>query len=127
MKHLQHSLSSALPLAGGAVAAKFVKNLAGKISQNGKVKAGIALSVGLFLMSQKQEMVKFAGYGMTAVGAADLAGEFVPTLKGIEDMDLSGLFGDGAVNDDLGDKVLNDDLNDDLSEHVLNDDLSDVD
>lgn len=108
-----------LPIVGGGVAAKVVKNLSGKFIKNDKLRAAAPLVVGLLLASNKKTAM--IGYGMIAVGGADLAGTIVPQLAGIEDMDLSGVF--GPLNDDMGDDI-SDELGDDMG-GPLNDDISD--
>ena len=83
--------ATALPVVAGAIAAKFAKNLAGKMIQDARLKAALPLVVGLMLTgSKKTEKI---GMGMIAVGGADLAGSLIPALNGIEDMDLNGIFG----------------------------------
>jgi hypothetical protein len=93
---------TAVPITAGAVGAKFLKNVSSKFIQNDKLRAAAPLVLGLLLSgSKKTEKI---GFGMIAVGGADLIGAFIPALSGIEDLDLSGVFGDdltGTLNDDL--------------------------
>lgn len=119
---------TALPIVAGAVAAKLVKNMAGKMIKNDKLRAAAPILIGILLAGNKK--TANVGYGMIAVGGADLAGTLVPSLAGIEEMDLSGLFdelsGDGGyemngpLNDDLnlsgdgGDYEMNGPLNDEI-------------
>lgn len=92
--------SKVLPTVAGGIGAKFAKNLSGKVTQNEKLKAALPLILGIALLqSSKTEAI---GMGMCAVGGADLAGQFLPAIHGIEDMDLSGLFGGQTLNEDLG-------------------------
>ena len=113
--NLKNAFSTTVPVVGGAIAAKFAKNLSGKFIQNEQLKAALPLVLGIMLTRQSNASMKHLGYGMIAVGGADLAGTFIPAIKGIEDMDLSGLFGD-----DINGRVLNDELND----QVLNDEIT---
>jgi hypothetical protein len=86
-----------LPATVGGIGAKFAKNLSGKVTQNPKLRAAIPLLIGILLcQSAKTETV---GLGMCAVGGADLAGTFLPAIAGLEDTDLSGLFGNDTLND----------------------------
>lgn len=100
---LKNSVSTALPLVGGAIAAKVAKNVSGKVIKNEKLRAALPLILGLFLVGNKK--MEKIGFGMIAVGGADLAGTIVPALSGIEDMDLSGVldgFEDIHGDDDMG-------------------------
>lgn len=118
MKSLKKGLGVAVPVIAGAISAKVVKNLSGKITQNNMLRAVFPLAVGLFLASSKGKTLPNVGLGMIAVGGADLVGSVVPALNGIEDADLSGIFDDlggpvinsPVINDDMGD-----DMGDDLS------------
>lgn len=94
MKNLKKSVGKTLPIVGGAIGARFIKNIAGKMIANDKIKAAAPLVAGILLMGAKSETMKGVGAGMVAVGGADLVGTFIPSLAGIEDMDLSGIFGD---------------------------------
>ena len=120
--NIKGALTTAVPVVGGAIAAKLAKNVSGKFVANPKIRAALPLILGMFLSTQSNAMMKHVGYGMIAVGGADLAGEFVPTLKGIEDMDLSGIFGSNVLNAN----VINDDddLADELNDDVVSDDMS---
>lgn len=111
-----------VPAIGGGIGAGLVKNLSKKVTQNEKLQSTAPIVVGIVLRRMKSPAAKYAGLGMIAVGGRDLAGSFIPALKGIEDMDLGDLF-DNVLNGNfnVSDNVLNDDLN----ENVLNDDLSD--
>ncbi len=111
--NLKMVTSTALPATAGAVGAKFLKNIAGKMIANEKLRAAAPLVLGLILCgSKKTEKV---GIGMVAVGGADLVGTFIPALNGIEDMDLSGIF-DGLGDGDGMDGTLNDDLGMDVGD-----------
>ncbi len=118
MKKIMKSAGSALPIVGGAIAGKFVKNLAGKVVQNPMLRSAAVLVAGIVVASSKGETMKKVGYGMIAVGGADLAGTVVPSLAGIEDMDLGGLFDEvsgNVLNDEVSGAVLNDEVYDDVS------------
>lgn len=82
-----------VPIVGGAVAQGLVKNLAKKVSDNEKIQAAVPLAVGIVVSRMKSPALKNVGLGMIAASGKDLAGTFVPALRGIEDMDLSGMFG----------------------------------
>ena len=113
---IDNILKEDLPLVGGGIAAGFVKNLTKKVTTNEKIQAAGPLILGMFMKRSKQAELRFAGYGMIAVGGRDFAGSFIPAIKGIEDMDLNGIFGG---SDTIEDKVLNDDLSDDVSGNKL--------
>lgn len=81
------------PVVAGAVAAGFAKNLAKKVSDNEKIQAAVPLAAGIVVSRMKSPALKNVGLGMIAASGRDLAGTFVPALRGIEDMDLSGIFG----------------------------------
>lgn len=98
-KMIKSITSKVIPATIGGIGAKFAKNLSGKVTQNEKIKSALPVIFGILLMqSAKTEAV---GMGMCAVGGADLVGTFIPAIHGLEDMDLSGVFGD-TLNDDLG-------------------------
>lgn len=86
---LKNAVSTVVPTVGGAIAAKLLKNVSGKMVKNEKIRAALPLIVGIFLTQSKK--TEKLGLGMVAVGGADLAGTLVPALSGIEDMDLSGV------------------------------------
>ncbi len=119
MKMPKKSLKRAPGLVAGGIAAKLVKNLTRKMLE--KASPGLAkyaaagpVIVGLVLAeSPKMENI---GMGMIAVGGADTAGTFVPALAGLEDMDLSGVFGD----DEMADEIMNDEVSDEVSDNVVN-------
>src|SRR3954463_2666777 len=104
----KHLKQAAIITAGG-LGAKVVKNLAKKfITAPGMQKLIPAVPVAIGIMLLQSAKTEDLGFGMIAVGGTDLAGSIVPQLAGLEDMDLTGIFGD----DDLSDP-LNDELNDD--------------
>lgn len=117
MKSLKKGLGMAVPVIAGAIGAKVVKNLSGKVTQNNMLRAALPLAVGLFLASGKGKTLPNVGLGMIAVGGADLVGSVVPALNGIEDADLSGIFDDlsGSV---INDRVLADDMGDDMGDDL---------
>jgi len=102
-------ITGALPVVAGALGAKVVKNFAGKMIKNEKMKKfvpAVPLLVGLILAGNTGALQKI-GTGMIAVGGADLAGSLVPALNGLEDTDLTGLF-----DEPMNDETLEDDLTD---------------
>lgn len=110
--NLKKAPATALPIVAGAIGAKLVKNLAGKVTANDKIRAGIALALGLVLISNKSKSMQGVGSGMIAVGGADLITSFVPSLAGIEDMELGDILNGGDdvyMSDDMNgvDGVLN--------------------
>jgi hypothetical protein len=116
MKNLMKDfMNEDLPLIGGGVAAGFAKNLAGKVTSNEKLQTAAPLIAGLILKRQKSSMMKYLGMGMIAVGGKELAATMIPAIKGIENMDLSGLFGGDVITD----QVINDELKDDYSSREM--------
>ena len=125
-----------LPVIAGGIGAGLIKNLSKKISSNEKIQAAAPLVLGIVLRRMKSPEIKYVGLGMIAVGGRDLAGAFIPAIKGIEDMDLNGVL-NGVLNDDVADPLsdeiarnfppeeMSDDVNDDVTGGVLNDDVSD--
>jgi hypothetical protein len=98
-------MKEGLPAVGGAIGAKLVKNLAKKVIKKPELQRflpAVPLLVGAILSDNGKGMLHYAGIGMMAAGGADLAGNFVPVLAGLEDLDLSGIF-DETLNDDLAD------------------------
>jgi len=114
-----------LPAIGGGIGAGVIKNLSKKVTKNEKLQAAAPLVVGVVLRRMKSPAAKYAGLGMIACAGRDLAGSFIPALKGIEDMELGDLF-DNVLNGDfnVSDNVLNDDLGR-TPDYDLSDDLSD--
>jgi hypothetical protein len=113
-KILDGIMNEDLPLVAGAVGAGFAKNLAGKVTSNEKLQAAAPFIAGLVLKRMKSPMIRFAGMGMIASSGRDLVGTFIPSIKGIEDMDLNGLFGDSiterVINEEMNDQVITDDV-----------------
>jgi len=110
-------MKEGLPAVGGAIGSKLVKNLAKKIIKKPELQKfipAVPLLVGAILSDNGKGMMHYAGIGMMASAGADLAGNFVPVLAGLEDLDLSGIF-DETLTDDLGDT---DDMGD--SEEEMN-------
>lgn len=100
---------SIIPLAAGAVGASVVVGLVKKMDKTGKFEKfapAVPIIIGGFLVSSKK--TQMLGYGMMAGGAAKLAGNLIPGLAGIEDMDLSGVFGDMRIGENM-DGTLNGD------------------
>lgn len=91
---------SLLPLAAGAVGASVLTGVVKKMDKTGKFEKfapAVPILVGGFLVSGKK--TQMLGYGLMAGGAAKLAGNLVPAIAGIEDMDLSGVFGDMRIGE----------------------------
>lgn len=113
MKKIVKNLTgTAAPVVAGAIAAKLAKNVAGKVIKNDKLRAALPLVLGLGLLGSKGKTMQSVGLGMIAIGGTDLVGSFVPSIAGIEYMDLS-----GVADDDTG-GYLGDD--DDMSGTTLN-------
>jgi len=107
-----------LPAIGGALGSKVVKNLAKKVIKKPEMQKfipAVPMLVGMMLSEQKGALEYF-GIGMMASAGGDLAGQFVPALAGLEDVDLSGIF-DETVSDDMSND-LSDDLNGPLDDDV---------
>lgn len=91
---------SLLPLAAGAVGASVITGMVKKFDKSGKLEKfapAVPILIGGFLVSGKK--TQMLGYGLMAGGAAKLAGNLIPGLAGIEDMDLSGVFGDLRIGE----------------------------
>ena len=81
------ALTSALPLVGGALAAGLVQN---KVLSNvafipDNLKPAVPVVVGLYLQTMSNKMVKDLGAGMIAASGAQLVGQFVPGITGVDD------------------------------------------
>jgi hypothetical protein len=81
------ALTSALPLVGGALAASLVQNKVLKtvafIPDN--LKPAVPVVLGLYLQTMNNKMVKDLGAGMIAASGAQLVGQFVPGITGVDD------------------------------------------
>jgi hypothetical protein len=81
------ALTSALPLVGGALAANLVQNKVLKtvafIPDN--LKPAVPVVLGLYLQTMNNKMVKDLGAGMIAASGAQLVGQFVPGITGVDD------------------------------------------
>lgn len=102
-------MGKGLPAIGGAIGSKLVKNLAKKVIKKAELQKFIPvvpLLVGAIMSDNGKPngALQFVGVGMMATAGADLAGNFIPVLAGLEDVDLSGIF-DETLNDveDLSD------------------------
>jgi len=91
-----------LPGIGGDITSSFVINLTNKAvakmipAYADKLKNFVPLApliVGTIMTDSKGKMWKFVGYGMAFEGGKKLAANFIPMINGIEDMELSGIFG----------------------------------
>ena len=112
--NIKSTVTGALPLIAGGVAANLTKSLSGKFIQNEKLRAAAPLILGILLASTKGKMKELSN-GMIAVGGANLVGSFVPSLAGIEDIDLSGIEYPVLADDISGDyDVINGDNADDI-------------
>lgn len=112
--NIKKAAGKAVPLVAGAIGAKLAKNVSGKFIQNDKLRAAVPLVLGIVLAGSKSATMQGIGSGMIAVGGADLVGSFIPGLAGLEDMDLSGIFGE-VINGEVinGDDYMNGDGDDD--------------
>ena len=97
--------TDAAGLVAGAIVANLINSkLAAKVT-NPKVRNAIPLVFGLFLLTNKSEMVKMAGAGMAAVGGSRLLGTAVPALAGVCGVgELEGVYDEliQGVNEDMG-------------------------
>lgn len=107
MKMPKKSLKKMPMLVAGGVGERLVKNLTKKylIKDEAKAKFIPAVPLILGLMLAENSKTENIGIGMATVAGVDLIGGFVPTLAGLEDMDLSGIFGDDEMGDPLADDV----------------------
>jgi hypothetical protein len=70
----------------GAVAAGFIPRLTQGINIPAPIKSAIPLVLGVFLSTNKNAMIKGAGFGMIAKGGSDLVGALMPaTVSAPED------------------------------------------
>lgn len=82
-------LQEVLGVIAGAVAANLVSKAVDKAMPTGSptVKALIPVAAGVFLATQKNPLVKGAGFGMVAKGGNDLIDALVPAVKGLSNID----------------------------------------
>jgi hypothetical protein len=81
-------LQEVLGVIAGAVAANLVSKAVDKAMPTGSpvVKALIPVAAGVFLATQKNALVKGAGFGMVAKGGSSLVDAFLPNMGAIDDI-----------------------------------------
>ena len=89
-------------LVGGGVAANVVssKLLAKLTFIPDNFKPAVPIVLGLFLSTQKNKMLANVGCGMIAVGGAKLIGGFVPSINGITEADIAGMYDNIRISDE---------------------------
>jgi hypothetical protein len=89
MKMSKLPLQEVLGVIAGAVAANLVSKAVDKAMPTGSatVKALIPVAAGVFLATQKNALVKGAGFGMVAKGGNDLIDALMPAVKGMGNVD----------------------------------------
>lgn len=100
-KKIQPAVAS---VAGGLAANILSAKLLSKVSANPKVQYGIAAAAGLFLTTQKNEMISSVGIGMITVAGMKLAGSLIPGLEGVSGIEsdiINGLYDDVITEDDI--------------------------
>ena len=99
-KNSKDTLTLALSIVGGAVAAKVLNGVIDKAmpDMDPKIISGIKLAGGFFLATQKSPMMKGLGYGVMAVGGAELAAAFIPSIGAPGNVDY--FLGEGDDDDD---------------------------
>lgn len=86
-------MQEVLGVIAGAVAANLVSKAVDKAMPTGSpiVKALIPVAAGVFLATQKNALVKGAGFGMVAKGGSSLVDAFLPASMGaIDDIFMNG-------------------------------------
>ena len=81
-------IQEVLGVIAGAVAANLVAKAVDKAMPTGSpvVKALIPVAAGIFLATQKNALVKGAGFGMVAKGGSSLVDAFLPNMGQIDDI-----------------------------------------
>ncbi len=81
-------IQEVLGVIAGAVAANLVAKAVDKAMPTGSpvVKALIPVAAGIFLATQKNSLVKGAGFGMVAKGGSSLVDAFLPNMGAIDDV-----------------------------------------
>jgi hypothetical protein len=81
-------IQEVLGVIAGAVAANLVSKAVDKAMPTGSpvVKALIPVAAGVFLATQKNALVKGAGFGMVAKGGSSLVDAFLPNMGAIDDV-----------------------------------------
>jgi len=90
-KKMKLPINEVLGVVAGAVAAGFVTKLVNdKLpNTNSTIKALIPIGAGIFLTSNKNAIIKGAGFGMVAKGGAELASTLIPGIGNIDEVFLS--------------------------------------
>ena len=85
-------MQEVLGVIAGAVAANLVSKAVNKAMPTGSatIKALIPVGVGVFLATQKNALVKGAGFGMVAKGGGDLVDALIPSVGAVDDLFMSG-------------------------------------
>jgi len=86
-------LSTSAQLAAGGVGAGLVKNLVKKVAPDSMQKFVPAAPLFLGILLSGNKKLQNVAFGLIAVGGKELVGQFIPSINGLEDMDLSGIFG----------------------------------
>lgn len=81
-------IQEVLGVIAGAVAANLVSKAVDKAMPTGSpvIKALIPVAAGVFLATQKNALVKGAGFGMVAKGGSSLVDAFLPNMGQIDDI-----------------------------------------
>lgn len=81
-------MQEVLGVIAGAVAANLVAKAVDKAMPTGSpvIKALIPVAAGVFLATQKNALVKGAGFGMVAKGGSSLVDAFLPNMGAIDDI-----------------------------------------
>jgi hypothetical protein len=81
-------MQEVLGVIAGAVAANLVAKAVDKAMPTGSpvIKALIPVAAGVFLATQKNALVKGAGFGMVAKGGSSLVDAFLPNMGQIDDI-----------------------------------------
>jgi hypothetical protein len=95
-------IQEVLGVIAGAVAANLVSKAVDKAMPTGSpvVKALIPVAAGVFLATQKNALVKGAGFGMVAKGGSALVDAFLPNMGAIDDIFTMGANDDFMMGDD---------------------------
>lgn len=93
LKPAKGIINTSVQVVAGGVGAGLVTNLAKKVAPDSiqKYVSAAPLVVGILLSGNKK--LHNVALGMIAVGGKNLVGQFIPAINGLENMDLSGLFG----------------------------------
>jgi hypothetical protein len=85
----------------GAVAAGFIPRLTQGINIPAPIKSAIPLVLGVFLSTNKNAMIKGAGFGMIAKGGSDLVGALIPATVSAPEDDIFMLGQDDDEDDNF--------------------------